>query len=286
MMDLVLQGPALSSAALDTFKVACAPERITVSGPAARCTAVSDDAETRKAARGLAEYWKLDWAFVAPRMKLGDFRLVALDMDSTLINIESLDELAAAAGKGAEVAAITEAAMRGEITDYAESLRRRVGMLAGTEASLLDRIYEDKLRLNDGAERLIQGCKAAGLKTLLATGGFATFTQRLKQKLGLDFVRSNELEVVEGRITGKVTGPIGGSIIDAAGKAQALRDACAEIGCPSSQSIAIGDGANDLQMMQLAGISVAYRAKPIVREQARYALCYAGLDGVLNWFEG
>ncbi len=235
MMDLVLQGPALSSAALDTFKVACTPERISVSGSAARCTAVSDDIETRTAVRGLAEYWKLDWAFVAPRMKLGDYRLVALDMDSTLINIESLDELAAAAGKGAEVAAITEAAMRGEIADYAESLRRRVGMLAGTEASLLDRIYDDKLRLNDGAERLIQKCKAGGLKTLLATGGFATFTQRLKQKLGLDFVRSNELEIVDGRITGKVTGPSGGSIIDAAGKAQALRDACAEIGCPSSR---------------------------------------------------
>lgn len=284
MKDLVIQGPALTSEALDTFKVVTLPERITLRGGSARCVAVGDSTETRKAVRGLADYWKLDWAFVDPDLKLVDFRLLVLDMDSTLINIESLDEVAAVAGKGSEVAAITEAAMRGEIADYAESLRRRVAMLAGTEVALLDRIFEDRLRLNDGAERLIRGCKDAGMKVLLATGGFTFFTARLAAKLELDFVRSNELEFVDGRMTGQVTGPGGGPIVDAAGKAQALREACAELGCPSTQAIAIGDGANDLAMMRLAGLSVAYRAKPVVREQARFALDHAPLDGVLSWF--
>ncbi len=145
MKDLVIQGPALLSEALDTFKVVCAPLRITVRGPSARCVGASDDLETRKAVRGLGEYWKLDCAFVDPAWHLTDFRLLALDMDSTLISIESLDEVAAYAGKGEEVAAITEAAMRGEISDYKESLRRRVAMLAGTDAALLARVYEDKL---------------------------------------------------------------------------------------------------------------------------------------------
>jgi len=284
MKDLVIQGPGLCAEALDTFKVACAPARILAHGTAARCIAVGDDAESRRIVRGLADFWKLDWAFVAPDVRLADFRLLALDMDSTLINIESLDEVAAAAGRGAEVAAITEAAMRGEIADYAESLRRRVAMLAGVEAAVLDRIYDEKLRLNDGAERLVRECRRAGLKVLLATGGFTVFAKRLQQRLDLDFVRANELEIVDGRLTGKISGPAAGPIIDAAGKAEALRTACAEIGCAMGQAIAIGDGANDLKMLQLAGISVAYRAKPIVREQATHALDHVGLDGVLNWF--
>ena len=283
MKDLIVQGPRLSPQALDTFKVVCTPERITVFGHAARCISVRDDAETRKAVQGLADYWQLDPAFVDPQLRLADFCLLALDMDSTLVNLETLDEVAAYAGKGADVAAITEAAMRGEL-DYKQSLRRRVGMLKDVDAGLLARVYDEKLGLNAGAERLVSRCREAGLKTLLTTGGFTFFTSRIKAKLDIDYTRSNELVIADGRLTGEVTGPDGGEIIDADGKAQAVRDVCAEIGCPTSKAIAIGDGANDLKMMQLAGIAVAYRAKPIVRTQATYALNYAGLDGVLNWF--
>ena len=270
MKDLVLQGPQISVEALDTFKVVCSPERITTTAHAARCTHVRDDPETRKAVAGLASYWKLDTAFVDPAARLTDFRLLAMDMDSTLINIESLDEVAAYAGKGAEVAAITEAAMRGEIADYKDSLQQRV--------------LEDKLQLNAGAKELIRACQRAGLKTLLVTGGFTFFTERMRERLGLDYTRSNEVEVINGRLTGRVTGPAGGEIVDAEGKARALAEACEQLGCSTGRAIAIGDGANDLKMMKLAGISVAYRAKPIVQQQATYVLNYARLDGVLNWF--
>jgi phosphoserine phosphatase len=283
MKDLVIQGPMLSPEALDTFKVVCLPERITLYARAARCVAVRDDAETRKAVQGLSDFWKLDNAFVDPRLRLSDFRLLALDMDSTLVNIETLDEVAGYAGKGEQIAAITEAAMRGEV-DYKESLRRRVAMLAGVEATLLARVHDEKLALNDGAQRLVSECRNAGLKTLLATGGFTFFTERLKAKLNIDYTRSNELEIVDGHLSGKVTGPNGGEIIDAEGKAQAVRDVCAEIGCATARAIVIGDGANDVKMMRLGGISVAYRAKPVVREQAIYALDHSGLDGVLSWF--
>jgi phosphoserine phosphatase len=284
MKDLVLQGPSISTEALDTFKVVCAPDRITVSAPSARCTGVRDDPDTRRAVAGLASYWKLDAAFVDPSLRLDDFRLLAMDMDSTLVAVETLDELAAYAGKGAEVAAITEAAMRGEIADYRDSLRRRVAMLAGTDAALLQRVLDEKVKLNAGAQELVRACQRAGLKTLLVTGGFTFFTERLRERLDLDLTRSNELEIINGRLTGRVTGPAGGDIVDADGKARALADACSQLGCSTGRAIAIGDGANDLKMMKLAGVSVAYRAKPVVQQQATYALNHARLDGVLNWF--
>jgi phosphoserine phosphatase len=284
-MDLVIQSDDLPTDAVDAFRVACLARRVRRRLNSARLLDVQDDADTRKAAAALSAYWKCDAAFVDPAMKLADFRLLALDMDSTLINIESLDEIAAYAGKGKEVAAITEAAMRGEIADYRESLRRRVAMLAGADEALLGRVYEQRLRLNAGAEELLRTCKAAGLKTLLVTGGFTFFTDRMKQRLGFDFTRSNELEVADGRLTGRVTGPGGGEIIDAEGKAQAVRDACAQIGCPTDRSIVIGDGANDLKMLRLAGLSVAYRAKPVVAQQAAQSLNFSPLDGVLAWFD-
>jgi len=284
MKDLVLQGPRLNAEALDTFKVVCSPRRITLGSGSARCVEVPDDAETRRAVQGLADYWQLDAAFVDPGLKLADFRVLAMDMDSTLINIESLDEVAAYAGKGREVAAITEAAMRGEIKDYAASLRRRVALLAGADAALLQRVLDEKLRLNPGAEALVAACKAAGLKTLLVTGGFTFFTEKMRERLGFDHARANEIGIAADRLTGTVTGPHGGPIVDAEGKAQAVRDVCTELGCGTDRAIVIGDGANDLKMMALAGLSVAYRAKPVVREKATQALNHAPLDGVLNWF--
>lgn len=283
-MDLVIQSTRLPSDAVDAFKVACLAKRVIRKVDSARLVDVQDDADTRRAARALGDYWKCDWALVPPTLALADFRLLALDMDSTLINIESLDEVAVLAGKGHEVAAITEAAMRGEIADYKDSLRRRVAMLAGTDARLLERVWAEKLRLNAGAEDLIRACQRAGLATLLVTGGFTFFTARMKERLGFDFTRSNELQIADGRLTGKVTGEAGGEIVDAQGKAQAVRDACSTIGCATQRAIVIGDGANDLKMMKLAGISVAYRAKPVVREQTTYQLSYAPLSGVLEWF--
>lgn len=287
MKDLIVQGPALSTEALDAFKVVCTPARITLlpaRTPAARCVAVPDDGETRKAAQALADYWKLDAAFVDPTLRLRDFRLLAMDMDSTLINIESLDEVAALAGKGEQVAAITEAAMRGEIKDYAASLRQRVALLAGVEAALLQRVLDERLRLNDGAADLVAACKRAGLATLLVTGGFTFFTRVMQERLGIDYVRANELGLADGRLTGAVTGPDGGPILDAEGKAQAVRSVCAQLACGTDRAITIGDGANDLRMMALSGLSVAYRAKPVVRAQASQSLQHAPLDGVLRWF--
>jgi phosphoserine phosphatase len=140
--------------------------------------------------------------------------------------------------------------------------------------------------VNAGAEQLIRACQAAGLKTLLVTGGFTLFAATLKRRLGFDFASSNELEIIDGKLNGRVTGPTenDGEIVDAGGKARALRKACAAIGCPTERAIAIGDGANDLKMLKLAGLSVAYRGKPVVQAQADQTLNYAGLDGVLNWF--
>ena len=286
-MDLVIQSPDLPTATVDAFKVGCLARRVQRRPNSARLIEIRDDAETRKVAAALSAYWKCDAAFVPAGLKLADFKLLALDMDSTLVNIETLDEVAAYAGKGAEVAALTEAAMRGEIADYKDSLRRRVAMLAGADAALLQRVYDEKMRLNAGAERLLSACKAAGLKTLLVTGGFRFFTERLRQRLGFDFTRANELEIVDGRLTGKVCGPPENAreIVDADGKARALRDACAALGCSTHQAIAIGDGANDLTLMKRAGLSVAYRAKPVVQQQATQALNFTGLDGVLSWFD-
>ncbi|HMA09945.1 MAG TPA: phosphoserine phosphatase SerB [Ramlibacter sp.] len=213
-----------------------------------------------------------------PPLRLRDFRLIAFDMDSTLINIECVDEIAEVVGKGPVVAAITEAAMRGEISDYRESLAQRLALLAGTPVSALQRIYEHRLRLNHGALELLAYARWDGLKILLVSGGFTYFTDRLKPRLGLDYAFSNELEIENGVLTGRTVG----RVIDGEAKRDAVAQACLEIGCSHEQVIAVGDGANDLPMMQLAGLSVAYRAKPKVREYANVSIDTGGLNRLLE----
>jgi phosphoserine phosphatase len=217
-----------------------------------------------------------------PPLALADFRLIAFDMDSTLINIECVDEIAAAAGRKAEVAAITEAAMRGEIADYKESLRQRVALLRGVPAAALETVYRERLQLNPGAETLVRACQRAGLKTLLVSGGFTFFTDRIRDRLGLDFTRSNVLEVADGALTGRLVDQPWGDICDGAEKRRMFLDTCERIGCTPQQAIAVGDGANDLPMMGEAGLSVAYHAKPRVREQAMLAIDSGGLDRLLD----
>ena len=220
----------------------------------------------------------------APPLRLQDFKLIAFDMDSTLINIECVDEIADAAGRKAEVAAITEAAMRGEITDYKESLRQRVALLKGVTVGHLEQVYRHRLQLNPGAAELVLACKAAGLKVLLVSGGFTFFSERLRQRLALDFARSNQLEIVDGQLTGRLLDQSWGDICDGAEKRRTLLEACDLMGCSPQQAIAMGDGANDLEMMGVAGLSVAYRAKPRVRAQAKVAIDMGGLDRLLELF--
>jgi len=215
-------------------------------------------------------------------LRLADFGLIAFDMDSTLIDIECVDEIADAVGRKAEVAAITEAAMRGEIADYKESLRRRVALLEGVPESALQEVYDRRLHLNPGAETLLAACRAAGLKTLLVSGGFTFFTERLRERLGLDFTRSNLLEIEHGRLTGRLIDQPWGDICDGAEKRRMLLETCARLGIGPRRAIAIGDGANDLPMLGEAGLSVAYHAKPAVRERAMVSIEDGGLDRLLE----
>jgi len=220
---------------------------------------------------------QLDYGFVPRGRSLKDFGLLVMDMDSTLITIECIDEIADMQGIKPQVAAITEAAMRGEI-DFAESLRRRVALLEGLDEHALQRVYDERLQLSPGAEIMLEALHAQGIKTMLVSGGFLFFTERLKPRLGLDYTHANELEIVGGKLTGKVLG----KVFDAQGKADWLVKIRAELGLKPEQVIAMGDGANDLKMMAQAGVSIAYHAKPVVREQASYALNFVGLDGLVN----
>jgi phosphoserine phosphatase len=218
----------------------------------------------------------------SPPLNLRDFKLIAFDMDSTLINIKCVDEIADAAGRKAEVAAITEAAMRGEITDYKESLRQRVALLKGVTVAHMEEVYTRRLQLNPGAQTLVKACKTAGLKVLLVSGGFTFFTDRIRERLGIDFARSNVLEVENGLLTGHMVDQPWGDICDGAEKRRTLLEVATLMSISPTQCIAMGDGANDLPMMAVAGLSVAYHAKPAVREQAMVAIHSGGLDRLLE----
>ena len=276
-MNLVIQHPALSDATVDTLASRLGTGAARRAPGYARWAGVS---LTREAVAELGEELRVDAGLVPPGQRLEDHRLIVFDMDSTLITIECVDEIADFVGKKAEVAAITEAAMRGEIKDYKESLRRRVALLEGLEESALARVYDERLRLTNGAETLINAAKAAGLKVLLVSGGFTFFTGRLAPRLGIDFTRSNELEVRDGRLTGRLLG----DIVDSHGKRETVLETCAQIGCTPAQAIVVGDGANDLEMMRVAGVSVAFHAKPVVRAQTTYGLNHCGLDAIVRLF--
>ncbi len=217
-----------------------------------------------------------------PPLKLSDFKLIAFDMDSTLINIECVDEIADAADRKAEVAAITEAAMRGEITDYKDSLRRRVALLKGVTVAHMEEVLNHRLQLNPGAENLVKACQTAGMKVLLVSGGFTFFTDHVRDRLNIDWTRSNVLEVANGELTGRMLDQDWGDICDGEEKRKMLLQTCEQMGIAPSQTIAMGDGANDLPMMGVAGLSVAYHAKPKVREQAMVAIEEGGLDRLLE----
>lgn len=222
---------------------------------------------------------KIDCALVPDAQRLSHFGLCVMDMDSTLISIECIDEIADMMQLKPQISAITEAAMRGDI-DFATSLKQRVSLLKGLDEAALQRVIDERLKLNPGAREWIAACKANNIKTMLVSGGFTFFADHVKAMLGLDYAVANSLEIIDGKLTGNILG----EIVDAERKARELVNLRDNLGLKVDQTVAIGDGANDLKMMSAATVGVAYHAKPIVQSQATYALNYSGLDGVASLF--
>ena len=222
---------------------------------------------------------RLDFAFVPEERRLANFKLLVTDMDSTLITVETIDELASLVGKKDQVAEITTQAMRGDIP-YDESLRRRAAVLKGLDESAIDRVYAERVKLSPGGDKLIAGAKKAGIRILLVSGGFTHVTEKLKARLKLDYARANTLKVAGGKLTGEIEGPI----VNADVKRDALIAVRDEMGITKEQIVGVGDGANDLKFMAECGVSVAYHAKPVVNQQATHAIRHVGLDGVLHLF--
>ena len=276
-INLVLQGPGARQSDMTRIAALASPSRtFELNSHALRGEQVDASAAVRRLVETAAFELGVDACFIDAACTLADFRLVAMDMDSTLITIECIDEIADMQGLKAQVSAITEAAMRGEL-EFAESLERRVALLKGLDASALERVYDERLQISMGGEAMLGAIKAAGLKTLLVSGGFTFFTERLQDRLGLDFTHANVLDIDNGKLTGRVVG----GIVDAEEKKRTVQRVCTQIGASPQQAIVMGDGANDLKMMSVAGLSVAFRAKPVVRAQAAIALNFSGLDGIL-----
>jgi phosphoserine phosphatase len=275
-MDLVIQGQDIESGDLKRLaKLANAAAIVQRSAEAFSLR----DAESNTDIPQLCERARLDWAFVPHDRRLADFRLLVMDMDSTLITIETIDELADLVGLKKEVAEITESAMRGEI-EYDDSLSRRVAVLRGLGEDALQRVYDERVKLTPGADKLLAAARNVGMKTLLVSGGFTYVTDRLKKRLQLDYTRSNSLELAGDKLTGNIVG----DIVNAEGKREALIEVRDQLGLTREQIIGIGDGANDLKFMHECEVSVAYHAKPIVRGQTTHAINYVDLSGVLNLF--
>lgn len=222
---------------------------------------------------------KIDCALVPDGERLSHFGLCVMDMDSTLINIECIDEIADMMNLKPQVSAITEQSMRGEL-DFVQSLRKRVALLKGLPETALQRVIEERLQANPGAHDWIAACKINNIKTMVVSGGFTLFANHVKTMLGLDYAVANTFEIIDGKLTGNILG----DIVDAERKAQELVKLRDELGLSADQTIAIGDGANDLKMMSVATVGIAYHAKPVVQQQATYTLNYSGLDGVRNLF--
>lgn len=279
MFDLVVYGGPVPTYLIEAIQSALNPADVKPQAmQAVRFTRIARNALPEAILQSLHNE-QLDWGVVPAGRSLKDFKLVVFDMDSTLINIECIDELADFAGRKAEVSAITEAAMRGEL-DYRESLQKRVAILEGLDARVLARVFSERLLLNPGARELLEALQAANIHTALLSGGFTYFTERLRIELGLDFATSNELEIVSGKLTGRVVG----DIVDAQAKADTLRALSKEFGLSQDQVMAVGDGANDLLMMASAGTSVAYHAKPATQAKATHAINHGGLDRILTLY--
>ncbi|SHL19276.1 phosphoserine phosphatase [Nitrosospira sp. Nsp11] len=275
-MNLIIQGLEIANSDLrELAKLAGANHIERITGQAFRL----ENATRRELVAEYCADAELDFAFVEQTAQLSDFGLVAMDMDSTLLAIESIDEIADMHGMKPQVSEITQRTMRGEIV-FAESLRQRTALLQGLHQDALQQVYDERVRLSPGAEIMLQRMKFAGLRTMVISGGFTFFTDRIKTKLNLDYAAANKLEIADGKLTGKVMG----EIIGASGKAEVLKSVREKLGLRREQVIAIGDGANDLKMMEEAGVSIAYHAKPIVQEKATYAINHVGLDGVANLF--
>jgi phosphoserine phosphatase len=278
--DLVVQGADIDTPALKALaRLAGGSEIVALDRAATQAFRIAGD-QRREAVAAFCLEAGFDFAFVPRDRKLERVRLVALDMDSTLIVGECIDEIADVAGIKAEIAPITERAMRGEI-DFRESLKRRVARFAGLPVATLEKVYAERLMLSPGAERMLAAFKRAGASTLLVSGGFTFFTDRLKDRLGIDEAVGSTLEIDNGRLTGRLTGD---GIVDGEVKAEVFARLSDQRRNADGLAVAIGDGANDLPMLRLADVRVAYHAKPAVRSEATHAIDHCGLDAVLNLF--